>query len=136
MSDISILGGDNHSDSTQSHQDSSHSTAAFVKTAICDPSVAKMFSGIEHGSAQAKQLWAKVNADAHSPEMVAKAKAVNAKATGWYNSKPLVPGEKGSAEHPQADWDFMRDRLVLSQGLDPNAADRVCSAISHRLYPH
>jgi hypothetical protein len=72
------------------------------------------------GSLEAKKAWAQIDAQPHSPEMVAKAKKLGfEKATGMYMGKPLVPGPEGN------DVDFWKDRLIVKNGLDPQVAQKL-----------
>lgn len=88
------------------------------------------------GSPEAQKAWAQIDADAHSPDAVAQAKAIsgNEKAIGMYNGKPLIPGHQGTAEHPEGDADFLRDKLIYTKGLDPAVAGKVVGAIRYKLY--
>ena len=49
-----------------------------------------------------------------TPEMKAE---YGDKVTEAYNGKPCVPGVKGSAEHPQGDFNLMVDKMVKIDGV-------------------
>ena len=86
----------------------------------------QVLNGLEPGSPQAKAMWAKVDASAHSPEAIAKAKAAGcSNATGWYDGKPLAPGM--GAEHSQHDWQMNVDKLHYANGLDWVVAKKIAS---------
>jgi hypothetical protein len=75
------------------------------------------------GSIEAKKAWAQIDAQAHSPEAVAKAKAMGfANAKGLYMGKPMIPGEAGEG---QSDLKFWKDKLVYHNGLDPQVANKL-----------
>lgn len=74
------------------------------------------------GSIEAKKAWAQIDAQAHSPEAIAKAKAMGfAKATGMYMGKVMVPGPGEN----QGDVAFWKDKLIYHNGLDPQVANKL-----------
>jgi len=78
------------------------------------------------GSLAAKKAWYQIQNDAYSPESVAKAKKRGfTEAKGLYAGKPLLRG----IHEGQGDFDMIRDRLRIAQGLEPSAVEQVIAKI-------
>jgi L-rhamnose isomerase len=76
----------------------------------------------EPGSLEAQKAWIKIEAIAHSPASISKAKALGYEdARGWYGDGPLVPG----AGPGHRDYQFLIDKLVYKYGYDPAIAQKV-----------
>ena len=85
-----------------------------------------------NGSAEAK-LWWKNVIDPHthaniSPELKAK---YGEKIVGVYAGKALVPGEAGAN---QGDFQYLVDKLQVTQGLSYGSAMKIAAKIKHMLY--
>ena len=48
---------------------------------------------------------------------------------GGYKGKPLVPGVKGSATNPQGDFDFLKDKIKVTQGLSESSARKIAAKV-------
>ena len=81
------------------------------------------------GSLEAKKAWAQIDADAHSPANVAKAKQLHPDAIGMYKGKALVPGPGEN----QGDYDFLVDKLVYSKGFSPEVASKIAGSVKFKL---
>lgn len=86
------------------------------------------------GSPEAIKAWAQIDADAHSPTAIAKAKACHVpgaeKSVGFYNGKPLIPGVGPG----QGDFDFLVDKLVATKGMTVGAAEKLAAHIKTLKY--
>lgn len=72
------------------------------------------------------EKFAAKQAAAYSPESVAKAKALGAKkAVGLYEGKALQPG----IHSHDGDFNMLRDKLIATQGLSPEAATAVAGKV-------
>jgi len=88
--------------------------------------------GATPGSLEAKKVWAKIDADAHSEDAIAKAqKLAGKKAVGMYQGKPLVPGEAGAG---QGDFQFLVHKLMATKGYSLEAATKIAGKIAHAKY--
>jgi hypothetical protein len=88
--------------------------------------------GSTAGSPEAKKLWEKIDADAHSEDAVAKAqKLAGKKAVGMYEGKPLVPGEAGAN---QGDFKFLVDKLIATKGFSPEVAGKIAAKVKIAKY--
>lgn len=86
--------------------------------------------GLEPGSVEAKKAWAAIDAKAHSPESIMKAKSMGwYKATGLYQGKPLV---KGPGEG-HGDYNFLVDKLIYDRGYSPEIANKIAAKIKQNL---
>jgi hypothetical protein len=87
----------------------------------------------EPGTLEAKQAWMKIEQLAHSPAMIAKAKALGIDhPVGMYMGKPLVPGEAGPG---QSDFQMLKDRLIYYDGYSPDVATKIAARVKYKLYP-
>lgn len=100
---------------------------------LIDPSTG---NAIQPGSAEAKKLWAKVDADAHSAENVAKAKALSGSdnATGMWMGRPLVPGMNNPNDVPEGDFQYLTQKLIWDGGHDPTTAKKIAASVKRKLY--
>lgn len=79
----------------------------------------------EPGSVGAKQNWAVIDAEAHSPKAIAKAKEAGFKdATGWYNGKPLSAEFTGPK---YSTYQYIVNKVHWFDGLDWEVAQKVAS---------
>ena len=79
----------------------------------------------EPGSIEAKTAWKKIEAIAHSPENIQKAKSLGYEnARGWYAGGPLVPNSFGPGE---TDFQLLKDRLTWYNGYEPEVATRIAA---------
>jgi len=79
----------------------------------------------EPGSIEAKQNWAVIDAEAHSPAAIAKAKAAGFDdATGWYNGKPLSNELTGPKYNT---YQYIVNKVHWFDGLDWDVAQKVAS---------
>ena len=53
---------------------------------------------------------------------------------GAYYGKPLVPGVEGSPSEPQGDFQYLVDKLMVTQGLDKMSAVKITSKIRFMKY--
>ena len=82
------------------------------------------------GSLEAQKAFAKLNADAHSPAAIAKAKAAGfEKATGFYKGKPLISGSGAG----QGDHQLLVDKLVMSKGFSVESASKIAGKVASDL---
>lgn len=95
-----------------------------------EDSVGKLFYGVEPGSLEAKKVWAQIDANAHSPEAVKTAKAINPDANGMYMGKVLAHG----AGAGQGDFQMLVDKLQYVNGYDSEVAHKIASSIKFKLY--
>lgn len=86
----------------------------------------------ELGSAAAKKWWVTVVQPHTEASITPAIKAkYGAKVVGVFNGKPLVPGEAGPG---QGDFDFLVNKLVVTQGVDPSIARKIAAKVNHNLY--
>ncbi len=97
-----------------------------------DPLLKLLFiNGITVGSPEAKAIWGKIEAAAHSPEALQKAKAAGfATATGWYKGGPLRPGVNPG----DTDFNYLVDKLHICDGYSLDTSVKVASSIRTRIY--
>lgn len=86
----------------------------------------------EYGSAEAKLWWRNV-LESHAqsqitPELSAK---FGDKIVGVYHGKPLIPGEAGQG---QGDFEFLVDKIRVTQGLDYVSAAKIAGKIKFTKY--
>lgn len=85
------------------------------------------------GSEGAQKAWKIIDQQAHSPEAVAKAKALgHEKAVGMYDGRPLIPGTQGEGH---ADFKFLVDKLVYTKGFSPEVAKGIAAKAAAQV-PH
>lgn len=78
----------------------------------------------EPGSLEAKKAWQQIEAIAHSPENIAKAKSLGYEnARGWYAGGPLVPG----AGSGHKDYQLLVDKLHFFNGYDIPTAEKIAA---------
>lgn len=79
----------------------------------------------EPGTLEAKQNWAVIDAQTHSPEAIAKAKAAGFEnATGFYNGKPISDTHTGPA---YGTYQYIIDKVHFFDGLDFDVAQKIAS---------
>ena len=77
----------------------------------------------EPGTLAAKKAFLNIKAIAHSPESIAKAKALGYEdARGWYNNGPLIPNSAGPNEQ---DFTILKDKLVWYYGYAPETIAKI-----------
>lgn len=84
------------------------------------------------GSIQAKIAWKKIEALAHSPENIQKAKSLGYEnARGWYAGGPLVPNSAGPGE---TDFQLLKDRLTWYNGYEPEVSTKIAAKAKFAKY--
>jgi hypothetical protein len=56
------------------------------------------------------------------------------KLIGSFDGKPMVPGEPGTLQNPQGDWDYLVAKIRVTEGLSQDAAEKVAGSIKQKLY--
>jgi len=83
-----------------------------------------------HGSPEAKLWWKNIMEPyAKSQSDPAWTEQYGDKVVGGYKGKPLVPGVKGSASNPQGDFDFLSDKIKVTQGLSTLSAKKIAAKV-------
>jgi hypothetical protein len=86
----------------------------------------------EHGTTDAQVWWAKVMVPAtKSYVTTAMKKQYGEHVVGGYKGGALVPGEIGPG---QKDFQFLIDKIQVTQGLDTDSATRIALAVKNAKY--
>lgn len=82
------------------------------------------------GSTEAKLWWRNVMEPyVHSRLEPSWTEHYGDSVVGGYKGKPLVPGIKGSSEYPQGDFDFLKDKIKITQGLSEVSARKIAAKV-------
>lgn len=83
-----------------------------------------------YGSPEAKLWWKNVMEPyAKSQSDPSWTEQYGDKVVGGYKGKPLVPGVKGSANNPQGDFNFLSDKIRVTQGLSTLSAKKIAAKV-------
>ena len=92
----------------------------------------------EHGTTAAKMWWSNVQvpfikASMNHPDAMHYMAKYGDKFQGFYNGKPLLRGISAQEVAGQGDYNFIVDRVMITQGLSKGAAQNVAGFIKSRL---
>lgn len=81
--------------------------------------------GVVPGSEGAKSWWATEVDGKLTNGITAEMKAQHGdKVVGVYDGKPLVPGEAGKG---QGDFNYVKDKIMITQGVDADVARQIAA---------
>lgn len=92
----------------------------------------------DHGTVAAKAWWQNVQASfvkatMNNPEAMQYMDQYGDKFHGFYNGKPLLTGVSAKDVPNQGDFQFIVDRLMITQGLSKGSAQNIAGFIKAKL---